>query len=98
MRNDEIASEILKCVSYLAGYLGATVHVEHVNRMSEDLAKLADEMLRRSESRDVKSRLVLEKAMFRGVTGFLNWWLVDPCRSDGLCFELLRELKAKLPV
>ena len=98
VRNDETASEILKSISYLAGYLGATVHVEHVNRMSEDLAKLADEMSRRSESRDAVSRLVLEKALFREVTGFLNRWLVDPGRNGNLCLELLKELKAKLPI
>ena len=98
VKNDETASEILKTISYLAGYLGATVHVEHVNRMSEDLAKLADEMSRRSESRDAVSRLVLEKALFREVTGFLNRWLVDPGRIGNLCIELLQELKMKFPV
>ena len=98
VKNDETASEILKTISYLAGYLGATVHVEHVNRMSEDLAKLADEMSRRSESRDAVSRLVLEKALFREVTGFLNRWLVDPGRIGNLCLELLQELKMKFPV
>ena len=33
VKHDETASEILKSVGYLAGYLGATVHVEHVGRM-----------------------------------------------------------------
>ena len=42
--NEAIATEILKSVSYISGYLGSIIHVEHVGRMSEDLAELADEL------------------------------------------------------
>ena len=35
VKNDESASEILKAAKYLSGYLGATIYVEHVGRMSD---------------------------------------------------------------
>ena len=66
--------------------------------MTDDLAKLADEMSRRNESRDRECRIALEKALYREVTGYLAHWLKDPRDSGKLCTNLLGELKSKLPV
>ena len=51
VNNDATATEILKCVRYIAGYLGTRVFIEHVGRMSTEMASLADEMSRREISR-----------------------------------------------
>ena len=50
VKNDKSASEILKCVHYLSGLMGTTVNVEHMERVSDDMAELADELSRKSDS------------------------------------------------
>ena len=50
VKNEKTASEVLKAVQYLAGFMGVTVHVEHVPRMSDPLAKVADELSRKTEN------------------------------------------------
>ena len=46
--NDESASEVLKSVHYLSGLMGTKVNVEHVDRVSNEMAELADELSRKS--------------------------------------------------
>ena len=50
VKNDKTASEVLKAVRYLGGFLGASIFVEHVDMMSSDMASLADELSRREMS------------------------------------------------
>ena len=90
MSNDATATEVLKCVRYLAGYLGARVFIEHVDRMSTEMASLADEMSRRDSSRLVRGWEALCRAEFRVVRGFLLEWLKNPCHDQGLCYNLLK--------
>ena len=77
--NNATATEVLKCVRYLAGFLGARVFIEHVDRMSTEMASLADEMSRRDTSRSVGGWEALCRAEFRVVRGFLL--VVDPPRG-----------------
>ena len=97
VKNDETATYVLKSASYLAGYLGAIIHVEHVDRMSEDLAALADEMSRREKTKSEENREALERAERRPVKGYLNQWLKDPCGMGDPCCTLLKELKQCYP-
>ena len=97
VKNDVIATEILKSVSYISGYLGSIIHVEHVGRMLEDLAELADELSRRDSSKDSERREILRKALYRPVEGFLLEWLEDPCQKGDLCSKLLGEIRLKFP-
>ena len=92
VKHDESASEVLRSAFYLAGYLGATIHVEHVARVSDELATLADEMSRRKTSRCAVGRLALEKAIYREVGGCLLRWLEDPCYRGNLCTDILKEV------
>ena len=78
VNNDATATEILKCVRYIAGYLGARVFIEHVGRMSTEMASLADEMSRRETSRSAKGWEALCRAEFREVRGCLLEWLKNP--------------------
>ena len=91
--NDATATEILKCVRYLAGFLGARVFIEHVDRMSTEIASLADEMSRRDTSRSDEGRMALERAEFRTVEGFLLEWLKNPCDDQDLCCNLLKNVQ-----
>ena len=91
--NDATATEILKCVRYLAGFLGARVFIEHVDRMSTEIASLADEMSRRDTSRSDEGRMALGRAEFRTVEGFLLEWLKNPCDDQDLCCNLLKNVQ-----
>ena len=51
VKTDKSASEVLKGVHYLSGLLGTTVHVEHVDRISTDMAQLAEELSRKKFSK-----------------------------------------------
>ena len=95
VKNDETATYVLKSVSYLAGYLGVIIHVD---RMSKDLAALADEMSRRRVSKSEENRQALERAVRRPVRGYLNKWLEDPCGMGDPCHTLLKELKTNFLV
>ena len=37
VKNDKTASDVLKAVRYLGGFLGASIFVEHVDRMSSNM-------------------------------------------------------------
>ena len=50
MANNKSASEVLKSVHNLSGLMGTTVNVEHVDRVSEEIADLADELSRKTVS------------------------------------------------
>ena len=93
VKNDKTASEVLKAVRYLGGFLGASIFVEHVGRMTSDMASLADELSRRPMSRCQRSRSALENAEFRPVGGYLIDWLSDPCSGGNLFRKLLLEKK-----
>ena len=92
VKNDETATEILKSIRYLSGCMGTRVFIEHVDRMSNEMASLADELSRRERSKCGERQKALSKAEFREVKGFLLQWLEDPCGQSELCLELLKEM------
>ena len=49
----------MKAVQYLAGFMGVTVHVEHVPQMSDPLAKVADELSRKIENFEGRTNRIL---------------------------------------
>ena len=93
VKNDRTASKVITCVGYLAGELGATVYVDHVARMSDEMAELADELSRRETAKKERIRSILEKTEKREVKGYLLEWLKDPEKEDMLCRKMLQELK-----
>ena len=72
-------------------YLGARIFVEHVDRMSNEMASLADEMSRREMSLSEKGKEALSLAEFREVKGSLLNWLEDPGKNGDLCKIILNE-------
>ena len=96
MKNDSTASEILKSAQYLAGFLGTTIFVDHVGRMSDDLAGLADELSRKETSTKESGARALWYAEFRRVDSVLLNWLENPCGKN-LCRGLLCEMERRFP-
>ena len=91
-KQDEGASEVLKSVQYISNVMGTVVNVQHAERVSDELAELAEELSRRKQSKKPKAREALEKAEFREVKSFLTEWLTDPCGKSDLCKKLLKEI------
>ena len=95
--NDESASEVLKCVHYLSRMLGTTVNVEYVDRVSTEMAKLADELSRKAVSGNPEAREALERVFHSAVCGHLLRRLKDPVGEKNLCRMLVNELMVKFP-
>ena len=95
VKNDKTASEVLKSVHYLSGINGTTVNVEHVGRVSNDLAELADELSRKEYSSKEEAVLALELAKKGTVKGPLLDWLENPCGSFDLCRALAKDFIQK---
>ena len=91
VKNYKSASDVLKAVRYLGGLLGASIYVEHVDRMSNDMASLADELSRRENSKCQRNQTALENAVFRPTSGYLLEWLSSPCSGNNLLKRLLEE-------
>ena len=89
VKEDESASEVLKAVHYLSGVYGVVVIVQHVDRMSNDMASLADELSRKEVSRNWRAALALERAEFKKVSGPLLNWLSNPEMGGKLCKMLV---------
>ena len=96
VKNEKTASEVLKSVQYLAGFLGVTVHVEHVPRMSDPLAKVADELSRKTENFEGRTNRMLKNAIHGDFESSLSEWLLNPC-GDSLCRLLINEAGRKHP-
>ena len=92
MKGNKTASEILKAARYLAGFLGTTIYIDHVDRMSSEMASLADELSRREKSKDPVTAEKLKDALFSPVSGFLMQWLQNPTKGEDLYMNLLKEL------
>ena len=94
VKNDAVASEVLRTVHVLASYLGCHVYVNHVLRISNEMADLADELSRRSVTKNVAWRKHLEEAVFKPTcSSFLESLIA--CTDNSICMEMLRALKLK---
>ena len=56
VKNEYSATEVLKAVQCLASFLGVTVYVEHVPRMSDPLATMADKLSRKARISQAEQR------------------------------------------
>ena len=88
--NNKSASEVLKSVHYLSGLMGTTVNVEHVDRVSDEIADLADELSRKTVS---SSKSVDQWR----VDGYILKWLENPAGGKSLGREHVKELRESCP-
>ena len=95
VKNDKSASEVVKALGYIALYYGSTVHVEHVPRVSDDMAELADELSRRNSSEKIEAKRLLLAVGLKEVDSVLGTWLVDPMGNNKLVDLLLEEAEGK---
>ena len=77
--------------------MGVRVHVKHVDRMSDDLANLADEISRKESNLSDLGREIMSGAEHRCTKGALTEWLKDPNQPD-LSIKLINELRGKYPM
>jgi len=95
VKNDRTATGILKAAKYMSAFLGTTIYIEHVPRVSNEMATLADEMSRREKSKYEEIARRLEDTEYREVQGYLTKWHLEPRNTEKLCSMLLEELKKK---
>ncbi len=92
VRFDDTATEILKAANVVAAYLGIKIYVQHVYRMSEELAELADILSRKVDHSWADPRL--EKKLGPG----LSSWLLNPVLNGSLPKILIKELQTKFNI
>ena len=96
VKNDSSASEVLKTAQYMAAFLGITVHLKHVAKMSDTLAQMADELSRKESGFSGKTASALVGKPFGEVRGRLLNWLTAP-QNKNLTEILLKEAGERHP-
>ena len=96
VKNDSSASEVLKTAQYMAAFLGITVHLKHVAKMSDTLAQMADELSRKESGFSGKTARALVGKPFGEVRGRLLNWLTAP-QNKNLTEILLKEAGERHP-
>ena len=71
VKEDETASEFNKAVHYLSEANGTSESVYHVNRVSDNMATLADELTREKVRSCPQSARALARAKFRITSSFM---------------------------
>jgi hypothetical protein len=92
---DETATTILRAVHVIACYLGMTVHVKHVQRMSNTHAVLVDHLSREATVTKLDEKL-LQGVRMSACDTVLYEWMDNPRISFGLPRKLLNIVKGKL--
>jgi len=82
----------------MPAYLGTTIFIEHVPRVSNEMAALADELSKREISKNRRIAKQVERTEYKTVEGYLNMWQENPQDTEKLCSRLMRELKEKFPM
>jgi len=95
VKNDKTATGILKTAKYMAAYLGTTIFIEHVPRVSNEMT---DELSKREVPKNSKIATQVDRTEYKPVEGYLNMWQDDPQDTEKLCNRLMRELKEKFPM
>ena len=96
VRNDRTASEVLKAAQYMAAFLGVTIYVKHVPRVSNPLAHMADEISRKEVDFSRNTAKLLSGAAFKKIEGCLIDWLDSP-NTGCLAEVMIKEMGEKLP-
>jgi len=96
VKNDKTATEVLKCVAYIAGFIGCTVYVEHVPRNSDEMAELVDELSRRKDSKKRHINEKLENIEYKEVESVVKSWLKNPEARGKLTRMLIKEIEGKM--
>jgi hypothetical protein len=91
IKNDSMASIILRCICILSAKLCCTIHVEHLPRISTWEATVADRLSRRSTSTRWDRNLV-NSFKHAPLPPFLRHWLSHPTEDWSLPVRISEEL------
>jgi hypothetical protein len=94
---DKTATSLLRSVHVITAYLGMTVHVKHVRRMSNKYAVLVDHLSRESTIGQ-EDRELLKEAKFSSCENILKEWMKNPNDSFCLPRKLLAAVVKKVPL
>jgi hypothetical protein len=92
VRKDVAASILIRAIHLISSYLGCTVHVKHLPRMSSDLSKLADPLSRKATTRaeDLAEMAHVPMSMPHPILGE---WLEHPWEDWDFALRLLEAAK-----
>jgi len=90
--HDESASIIIRSIHLIASFLGCSVTIQHLPRMSTESAVLADSLTRKSTTTD-KEMALLKEATSLPVPDALTAWLNNPTEDWDLPTALLTHVK-----
>jgi hypothetical protein len=93
VRRDTAASILIRAVHLISSYLGCTVHVEHLPRMSSDLSKLADHLSRKDTTKSEDWEQVAHIPMSKPHS-VLEEWLEQPGDDWDLAQRLLNAVRS----
>ena len=93
--NDESASIIVRSLHIISHFLGATVTVQHLPRMSTESAILADKLSRAATTGPEERRAVREAIPYK-VPDVLLQWLRQPSEDWELPNNLLKEVQQSI--
>jgi hypothetical protein len=93
VKKDVSASIILRSIHIISFYLGCTVTMRHLPRMSNDLAKLADQLSRSSTTGRKQLRAISGSTSLPIPVQLLNW-LENPTEDWTLPIRLLSYVKS----
>ena len=90
MKNDVLASILIRCLVVLEAYIPCKIYIEHVPRMSNSLAKLVDALTRDVSTSGNMESYLTHKNLQMPVC-FKNW-LEKPIADWSLSTQLIREI------
>jgi hypothetical protein len=91
MKNDVLASILIRCLHVLEAYLPCKIYIEHVPRMSNPLAKLVDSLTRDcTTTMDMKVYLSHPVPI---IPKCFEDWLNKPIADWSLPLKLVNEIK-----
>ena len=96
VRHDVSASILLRALHLISCFLGCSVSVRHLPRMSNASAKLADQLTRSSTTGPEQIRL-LNSVPFQQIPAPLLSWLENPAEDWSLAIALLNCVQNIMP-
>jgi hypothetical protein len=95
VKNDTTASILLRALQIISMYLGAPIHIEHIGRCSNQWAKMADSLSRKSTT-TIRDRWLLRNAKRSPQPECIVKWLKHPEEDWTLPLVLLEGMEKKL--
>jgi hypothetical protein len=95
VKNDQSASVLLRALHIISVFLGCTIHVMHLPRMSTPSARLADRLSRRRTTTAFDQRRI-RRALQPALPPALTRWLANPSADWDLPLALLRDVQEVL--